>query len=240
MTRPGEWNRARPGRKAERCACAGRAPWRLGGSAPRVCGRGSGLLPSLSLGSRLRGTRPQSPDPARRLPRGPATGARRFGALAGQRRVASPGWARVLLHGSSGYPVGRPCALSPPNPLRSGTEPLCVPGSSNFPPRVRRAQPLPRRARLPAQGLPGREGAGRPGPARPARRLRRLVWLDGVFFLLDTYVAYTLRARTYVHHVRAWCRGKSEEGVRSPGAGITRGYELPRGCQRPNPCLYQS
>lgn len=71
MTPPGEWNRARPGRKAGRCACAGRAPWRLGGSAPRVCGKGSGLLPSLSLGSRLRGTRLQSPDPSRRLPKGP-------------------------------------------------------------------------------------------------------------------------------------------------------------------------
>lgn len=166
MTSPGECNRARPGRKAERCACAGRAPWRLGGSAPRVCGKGSGLLPSLSLGSRLRDTRLQSPDPSRRpggYPRGPATGAHRFGALAGQRRVASPGWARVLLHGSSGYPVGRLCALSPLNPLRSGTEPLCVPGSSNFPPRGRRAEPsrFPDGPASPRKGC--REGRGPAG-----------------------------------------------------------------------------
>lgn len=55
------------------------------------------------------------------------------------------------------------------------------------------AEQFPRPARLPAQGLSGREGAGRPGPVGPARRWKRLVWLDGVFFslffLFDTYVA---------------------------------------------------
>lgn len=147
-----------PGQEGREVRMRRPSPPRLGGSAPRVCGSGSGLLSSLSLCSRLRGTRPQSPDPSGR-PRG-YPGARRFGALASQRRVASPGWARVLLlHGASGDSVGRPCALSTPDPLRNGTEPLRAPGSSNLPPRGRQAEPLPRRARLPAQGLPGREGA---------------------------------------------------------------------------------
>lgn len=87
MTRLGGWDRACPGRKAERCACAGRAPRRLGGSAPRVCGSGSGLLSSLSLCSRLRGTRPQSPDPSGR-PRG-YPGARRLGPAASGRSLVS-------------------------------------------------------------------------------------------------------------------------------------------------------
>lgn len=32
----------------------------------------------------------------------------------------------------------------------------------------------------------------------------------------------------------AWCPQRPEEGVRSNGAGVTGGHELPRDCQKPN------
>lgn len=76
-----------PGQEGREVRMRRPSPPRLGGSAPRVCGSGSGLLSSLSLCSRLRGTRPQSPDLSGR-PRG-YPGARRLGPAASGRSLVS-------------------------------------------------------------------------------------------------------------------------------------------------------
>lgn len=34
-----------------------------------------------------------------------------------------------------------------------------------------------------------------------------------------------------VHHAHDWCSQRAEEGVGSPGAGVTVSWKLPRGCR---------
>ena len=48
-----------------------------------------------------------------------------------------------------------------------------------------------------------------------------------------------LSACVSVYHTMAWCPKNSEDAVRSPGAEVTEGCEIPRGCWELNSGLLQ-
>lgn len=53
-----------------------------------------------------------------------------------------------------------------------------------------------------------------------------------VFSLVNMSVLSMCFVCVYVHHVRAWCRRRSEKSVGPPGTGVTDGGEPPRRCCR--------
>lgn len=150
---------------------------------------------------------------------------------AGQGRVASPGWARVLLHAALGDSVGVPA----PGPHRGAgvplLEPLSVLGPSNLPPKASEWQSR-RQARLTVHARAAGKGrrpqafgvvTSREDPAglliKYSFRLLKHGALKAPCLVRQGVCLFVtciniFPACSYVHHVCAWCLWRSEEYVR--------------------------